>query len=273
MALPPLGYYKWNWQEWRSSRRVQRMTYVDRGLYRELLDEQWKLGGLPMDMESLSDICGCPLSIMQDSWERIRFHFDEVDGLYVNATLEDQRTDLDKKRASLARNGLAGAEKKLANARIEEANSSNGQQLSATASNCHIEEKRREEKSKDSSAEASSTPDNGKLICSLPCLKDQIFNVWESKLKEWQDAYPAIDVKQQLREMKAWLVANPSNKKTLKGVQRFVVSWLGREQDKAPRIAHAPIVADSGRESDASRMIRLQQEALQQVERERNAIN
>ena len=37
--------------------------------------------------------------------------------------------------------------------------------------------------------------------------------------------------------MKCWLKANPKNRKTRKGIERFIVAWLNRSQDKAPRVA------------------------------------
>lgn len=40
-ALP---YYRWHWRDYRANRKVQRMTYIERGLYRELLDECWAEG-------------------------------------------------------------------------------------------------------------------------------------------------------------------------------------------------------------------------------------
>ena len=36
----PLPYFKWLWRDWRANRKVQRLDYVARGLYRDLLDEQ-----------------------------------------------------------------------------------------------------------------------------------------------------------------------------------------------------------------------------------------
>ena len=36
--------------------------------------------------------------------------------------------------------------------------------------------------------------------------------------------------------MKCWLNANPKNRKTRKGIERFIVAWLNRSQDKAPRV-------------------------------------
>ena len=49
---------------------------------------------------------------------------------------------------------------------------------------------------------------------------------------QWQKAYPAIDVYQELNAMESWLDANPTKRKTPRGIKRFVNSWLARAQDK-----------------------------------------
>ena len=49
---------------------------------------------------------------------------------------------------------------------------------------------------------------------------------------EWKAAFPALDVEQQLRSMKAWLDANPSHRPA--NIKRFIVNWLTRNQDMAP---------------------------------------
>ena len=59
--------------------------------------------------------------------------------------------------------------------------------------------------------------------------------VTAEQVTEWSAAYPAVDVEQQLREMRAWCIANKSNRKTQRGVERFIVRWLGREQDSGAR--------------------------------------
>ena len=48
----------------------------------------------------------------------------------------------------------------------------------------------------------------------------------------WEKAYPAINVYQELNAMESWLDANPTRRKTPKGIKRFVNSWLARAQDK-----------------------------------------
>lgn len=48
----------------------------------------------------------------------------------------------------------------------------------------------------------------------------------------WQRTYPAIDVYQELNAMESWLDANPTRRKTSKGIKRFINSWLARAQDR-----------------------------------------
>ena len=48
----------------------------------------------------------------------------------------------------------------------------------------------------------------------------------------WQETYQAVDVYQQLKEIRSWSDANPAKRKTQKGVRRFINMWLAKEQDK-----------------------------------------
>ena len=58
------------------------------------------------------------------------------------------------------------------------------------------------------------------------------FDITQKQADEWKELFPAVDVMQELRKMKAWCDANPERRKTRRGVNRFIVSWLGKEQDK-----------------------------------------
>jgi len=57
--------------------------------------------------------------------------------------------------------------------------------------------------------------------------------IYAAAIAEWQTTYPGVDVMQQLREMRVWCTANPTNRKTKRGIAAFVVRWLAREQDKS----------------------------------------
>ena len=113
------------------------MSYIERGLYRELLDECWAEGSLPNYIPELAEICGCPDDVIANAWQVLSKCFiDRGDGRLVNDKLESLRTDTDKTRLARAESGKKGA--------IAKQMPSNSQ---ANSSNCHIEEKRREEKS------------------------------------------------------------------------------------------------------------------------------
>ena len=54
----------------------------------------------------------------------------------------------------------------------------------------------------------------------------------QADIIQWQKTYPAIDVHQELNAMESWLDANPTRRKTPKGIKRFINSWLARAQDR-----------------------------------------
>ena len=131
----PLPYFKWYWRDFRGNRKVQRMNHVERGLYRDLLDEQWDAGWIPDDITKLADICGCSVEVMTAAWPSIQQCFVPLEDdptKLINPRLERERTASDAKRANLARAGRQGAIAKQA--------STNAKQLPANAGRCHIAE-------------------------------------------------------------------------------------------------------------------------------------
>lgn len=58
------------------------------------------------------------------------------------------------------------------------------------------------------------------------------YEVTEEQCQEWARLYPAVDVPQQLRNMRGWLLSNKERRKTKRGISRFITSWLSREQDR-----------------------------------------
>ena len=66
----------------------------------------------------------------------------------------------------------------------------------------------------------------------LPLNDGTEYPVSREQCHEWAGLYPAVDVIQQLRQMRAWLIANPRKKKTKSGINRFIVTWLSKEQDR-----------------------------------------
>ena len=71
------------------------------------------------------------------------------------------------------------------------------------------------------------------VVIRLPLVDGTEYPLLERQVEELTALYPAVDVPQQLRNMRGWLMANPKNRKTKSGIMRFVNSWLSREQNHA----------------------------------------
>jgi len=59
--------------------------------------------------------------------------------------------------------------------------------------------------------------------------------IWEPKQEDiiaWERAYPSVNVYQELMGMESWLDANPTKRKTSRGIKSFVVRWLSKSQDR-----------------------------------------
>ena len=64
------------------------------------------------------------------------------------------------------------------------------------------------------------------------------FAVTFDYLNSLRPLYPAIDVEQEVRKMRGWLDSNPKNRKTQRGIKRFITGWLARAQDRAPAVGN-----------------------------------
>jgi hypothetical protein len=93
----------------------------------------------------------------------------------------------------------------------------------------------REGKGKEGKEDSAEPQDGSPQVLGIPLVDGTEYCVLTSQVDEWRTAYPAVDVDQELREMRQWAIANKSNRKTPSGILRFITSWLGRAQDKAPR--------------------------------------
>ena len=65
------------------------------------------------------------------------------------------------------------------------------------------------------------------------------YPVTREYVQEMQALYPAVDVMQELRTMKAWCINNPKKRKTARGIRSFMGTWLAKEQDRGARNAGA----------------------------------
>lgn len=73
----------------------------------------------------------------------------------------------------------------------------------------------------------------------IPATKGEV-PVTQPMVDEWKTAFPAVDVMQEVREMRAWCLANPDKRKTPRGVPAFAVRWLSKAQDRGGHSAAKP---------------------------------
>ena len=141
------------------------------------------------------------------------------------------------KSESLSKAGKRGASARWDNGKANPSMARNGQAIPSQARhglNGQDKDKEKDkEKDKDNKVfctepQSASVPP----VVELPLNDGSQYGVTEEQVKEWASLYPAVDVMQQLRNMKGWLLANPKKRKTKAGVLRFVTAWLTREQDK-----------------------------------------
>lgn len=69
-------------------------------------------------------------------------------------------------------------------------------------------------------------------IIGLPLNDGSEHPVTSEEIAEYSRLYPAVDIMQELRDMRGWLLANPVRRKTKRGIKAFIRTWLSKEQDK-----------------------------------------
>lgn len=71
-------------------------------------------------------------------------------------------------------------------------------------------------------------------LLTFPCTGTgpKTFVVVQSAVDAWSDAFPGVDVLAECKKARAWLMANPPRQKTHRGMERFLVSWFSRQQDR-----------------------------------------
>ena len=96
----------------------------------------------------------------------------------------------------------------------------------------HGKSKSKSESKSDKELKDSCTEPTAAPVISMPLNDGSEFPVTEEMVKEWGELYPAVDVMQQLRNARGWLVDNPTRRKTRNGIRRYLGNWLAKEQNR-----------------------------------------
>ena len=105
-----------------------------------------------------------------------------------------------------------------------------------TVSPNRIKENRKEDKGIEENVYSSEQTAQELPVISLPLNDGSEYPITGNDVTEWSILYPAVDVMQELRNMRGWLSSNPKRRKTKSGIRRFITNWLCREQDKGKSV-------------------------------------
>jgi hypothetical protein len=102
---------------WRGSRRVQNMSFAERGQYHEMLIEQWEHGSAPATPEACAAELGGDLREWQSAWPKLIdcFVAKKRDGRLINrklAAIRRERLDFLRTQAEHGRRGGKRAQQK-----------------------------------------------------------------------------------------------------------------------------------------------------------------
>ena len=88
---------------------------------------------------------------------------------------------------------------------------------------------------KDTARSDSKSESSEPFIVSLPLCNGTEHGVTATHLAELSKLYPGVNPEQELLSAKGWLIANPTRRKTPRGIARFIHGWLSRAQDRGGR--------------------------------------
>jgi uncharacterized protein YdaU (DUF1376 family) len=201
------------------------LTATEHGAYLLLIMHYWQNGSLPENERLISRIA----RLTPDQWEESR---DVLAMLFgpgwahkrIDAELAKADEIIEKRRAAAD----ARYKKVSSNAHAMQVQS----KCSDTGASPLTDNLSTSSLRSDVCPEPEKSAPASPTVIELPTVNGDMVAISEADVAEWSEAFPAVNVRQQLAAMRSWLNVNPKNRKTSKGMKRFVVSWLTRDQDR-----------------------------------------
>ncbi|MDP9630060.1 UNVERIFIED_ORG: uncharacterized protein YdaU (DUF1376 family) [Ensifer adhaerens] len=232
------------------------LTATEHGAYLMLIMHYWQNGQLPESERLIARIA----RLTADQWEESR----EVLAMLFGTGWTHKRIDAELAKAD----DIIEKRRSAASSRHGKSKSNaSAEQMQSTCSDTRVppltDNLSTSSLRSDVCPEPEKSAPTSPTAIELPALNGDMVPVSEADVAEWSEAFPAVQVRQQLAAMRSWLNANPKNRKTSKGMKRFVVSWLSRDQDRGGGRQH-PQAQAPPRETEHARHQREFREAIQQ---------
>lgn len=237
-----------------SDSHVVAMRLPERGAYITLLCLCWLDGSIPSDLELLARRCQVSTTAFTRLWPALEPCFrvcSTAPSRLVQPRIERERqkqvTWREMKAKAGRKGGTAKAEGKQTPSRRLAKASPPFSSSSPSSSSSPISDLRSAE-----GQEISPEPQAALVPVEAPVLvyptvglDGRQWGLTATQIAEWRIAFPGLDVLGEARKASAWLEANPSKRKTVKGMPRFLVAWLTRATDSGRGGGPAGIVVGS----------------------------
>ena len=209
---------------------------LEHGAYRLMLDHYYATGkSLPADTALLYRICKAHSKAEKAAVELVAgtFFYLNGDGSMHNKRADKEIGNAGEQAETNRRIAREREAKRLAERLAHEALNESCTNREPSHSHSQIPEKpKTKSKAIARSAIASSLDlGEGNVIETIPCLQDVTAVVRESYATELDRLFPAVDIPQTLREIRAWNLTNPSRRKTPKGIEKHISQWCQRVQN------------------------------------------
>ncbi|WP_258089856.1 YdaU family protein [Serratia liquefaciens] len=217
------------------------LSTEEHGAYLLLIFNYWQTGK-PLPKNRLAGIA----RLSNDRWtdvERSLSEFFIDDGnAWVHQRIERDLISVKGAQAQRREAGIISAQKRAAKKnegnQCQSNDRSTGAQRGDNDRSTNIDtDKDKELKDKHllSGAKKNQLQPGDPVFITLPLNDETEFPVTESMLAEYGELYPSVDVRQELRNQRGWLLSETSRRKTKRGIKRFITGWLAREQDRGPK--------------------------------------
>lgn len=232
-------------ESWFSSSKVQRMSHTERGIYIDLLGYCWLENGLPNDTTTLAQMVKLPSARFARIWSGpLHECFFERGGKLFNVRQERER----KKQADFRKGKQDAAHMRwMSNAHAQHMQKSangNADAMPSVSSSISVSSSTSKKEQKTSAEpHGGSTPFLAFVVVGEP----PSWMLSSEQVVKWQEAYPSLDVAGECQRARAWLDANPTRRKTHKGMAGFLVNWMNRTVDRGGRTMHLAATGTEGR--------------------------
>lgn len=230
-------WFKFYCSDYLLDEKVSKLSFEAQGILVRIWCGLWIHGTLPSDLDQLSLRVQVPVLLLQKHLQNLlQILSTDVDGFLYSERMDRER-EHSERISFVRREAVKVRHSKEHPTNVGTKEPTNGNTKWHTKKINQKSEVRSqilesESNTKPFCLESPSEPHKPSVI-TLPLNDSTEHPIFPEQVSEWAKLYPAVDVMQDLRSMRGWLLAEPRRRKTKNGIHKFVNSWLSRSQDKS----------------------------------------